>query len=913
MIGRIGLIGSMDSREAFSIHCLERKQENPMRIKSFIVMIVCVVCAVPAGAADLVFGCAADNDLYRVMTADGTAYPRYDSAAEAVEQAPACAGVLILAAGYPATPTAIDDAVFAKAASKKLRLYVEYPTSLPGMDVDAPKRVDLERAVVASAVFGKTLERGRILAIHDCHYVGVKAADAHIVLAKVAGLDSAVFGLDDVETAPLLFRCADRDVLVSTTKLSQFVTARYAPKAGMQAIWRMVLSWLRPAASLPHFDWTPTVRPTYARDEALPKEAARQAVIRGIDWHTNARMFMDTSWRDKYDEFRSNGVVDPHNPVGPRPDSAWPSGDGEFGVLEGVSSRIQYNGEQPIRWWLRTDSNGESSLAFALRSKLDGDKRSAKIAGNLLDWLYFKSGLFKNDPEQANFGLNHWAYDSISLYGDNDIRIILGCIGTSALLDTDRWDEALLQNILGNYRTTGRYGFRSGALRDDKLLEKGWLHYWKAPTLHFAPHYEAWIWSSYLWLYDKTGYAPLLERTRSAIRMMMDNYPDGWRWTNGIQQERGRMLLTLAWLVRVDDTQEHRGWLKRMADDMLRCQDACGGIREELGPLANGAFRPPQSNAAYGTSEASLIQANGDPVADLLYTCNFAFLGLHEAYAATGETQYRDMADQLAEFLVRVQVRSEAHPELDGVWFRAFDFNQWEYWGSNADHGWGAWSVEVGWTQGWVPTVLSMRTLGLNLWDMSKDSGIAEHWEKTRAVMLPDSAFEALEPEKVAHDAVGKPVTLTTMPDARYPGGGAGGLTDGCVGFEEHLSPEWHGFEGGDMDAVIDLGESTAISAVTATCMQSTKVGIILPRGVEVAVSDDGKAFRVVATVQNSISKRKAGPLRYALSAEGLDVRGRYVRVRAVNIGTIPKRYPATGKKAWLFVDEIMVNPHSQP
>ncbi len=34
---------------------------------------------------------------------------------------------------------------------------------------------------------------------------------------------------------------------------------------------------------------------------------------------------------------------------------------------------------------------------------------------------------------------------------------------------------------------------------------------------------------------------------------------------------------------------------------------------------------------------------------DLLYTCNFTLLVLGEAYAATGDQQYREMADRLAE------------------------------------------------------------------------------------------------------------------------------------------------------------------------------------------------------------------------------------------------------------------------
>ena len=46
--------------------------------------------------------------------------------------------------------------------------------------------------------------------------------------------------------------------------------------------------------------------------------------------------------------------------------------------------------------------------------------------------------------------------------------------------------------------------------------------------------------------------------------MTMAAYPGKWRWTNGIAQERARMLLPLAWLVRLQDTPEHRAWLHRI-------------------------------------------------------------------------------------------------------------------------------------------------------------------------------------------------------------------------------------------------------------------------------------------------------------------------------------------------------------
>jgi hypothetical protein len=670
-----------------------------------------------AFSMNLTFCCQADNDLYRVLKADGDEHQRFNNPADAVNSAPEGSGVLVLADGYPQKTTAIEPAVFDMAAKKKLRMYVEYPAALPDMTVGPAQQTKLERVVACSDVFGDELKKMQIVVVHDCHFVPVTTNRSHLVIAKVAGFDRAVYGLDDVKTSPILFEHPGGSILVATTKLSQFVTARYAAKSAMQAIWRTVFRWLQPGSKPVQLDWTPTVRPTFDRNTPLSADAARRAIQRGIDWHTAAGVFVGN--------------------------------EAQSGVNEGMISRIHFDGTQPIRFGMRTDCNGESSLAFALRWKLDGDPHSRNVASNLLDWIYFRSGLFENDPAKANYGLLYWTpAERQMLYQDNDVKAILGCLGTAGVLGTDRWDDVLLKNILGNFRTTGVHGFRGHFLNERDLSASGWQAYWRNKNVSYQPHYEAWIWATYLWLYDKTRYEPLLERTRRAIQMTMEAYPDRWQWTNGIQQERGRMLLPLAWLVRVDDRPQHRVWLKRIVRDIERCQDACGAIREELGAAGQGECPPPPSNAKYGTAEASLIQENGDPLADLLYTCNFTFLGLHEAYAATGDKQYRRMADRLADFLVRIQVKSEAHPQLDGGWFRAFDYRKWEYWGSNADAGWGAWSIEVGWTQAWIPTVLTLREIDTSLWDLSKRSRIKDRFEQIRKQMLPDDVIRPTEGKK---------------------------------------------------------------------------------------------------------------------------------------------------------------------
>jgi hypothetical protein len=695
----------------------------------------------------LYLSCREENDLYRVLIDNNILCLRFDTPAEAVEMAANGSGVYLLADGYPDKTTQVDSLLFEKAKKKNLRLYIEYPSYLPGIKMAPPRPTLLERVVVASDSI-TNLEKMQILALHDCRFIPMNVSEPLLSAGKVAGFDRAVYGLDSSSvTAAILFKLPESGWLVSTTKLSQFVTARYAPKAAMQSIWDYILKNTQgDTIPLRKLEWTADVGPSYEKDQILPDNAARLAVQRGIDWHTKAKMLLNKDGWEEYKQLWMLNDSNIHTTVRAIDNAASQPvaqpGDGTFGVLEGIASRVNSDGSQPTRWWLRSDSNGESSLAFALRWKMDGDTLSRKIAGNLLDWLYFNSGLFRNDPAKANYGLLFWAPGNAqALYQDNDVKAILGCIGTSGILNTGRWDEVLVKNILGNFRTTGINGFRGQRLENPNLLMEGWEHYWYKNTIQLQPHYEAWAWSSYLWLYGRTGWKPLLDKTRKGIMMMMQAYPDNWRWTNGIQQERGRMLLPLSWLIRVDDRPEYRGWLKQIATDIEKCQDESGAIREELGPLDHGDMAPPLSNAAYGTGEAPLIQKNGDSASDLLYTCNFTFVGLNEAFAATGDEQYKRMADKLADFLVRIQVTSDKHSELDGGWFRAFDYKQWEYWGSNADSGWGAWSIETGWTQAWIPSVLAMREMKENLWDISKNSRVNDHFEKIRKAMIPDKVF----------------------------------------------------------------------------------------------------------------------------------------------------------------------------
>ena len=243
-----------------------------------------------------------------------------------------------------------------------------------------------------------------------------------------------------------------------------------------------------------------------------------------------------------------------------------------------------------------------------------------------------------------------------------------------------------------------------------------------------------------------------------------------------------------------------------------------------------------------------------------------------------------------------------------------FDYNRWEAWGSNADHGWGAWAIESGWTQGWIVSVLALRQMDTSLWQLLDRPGIENSFATLRPRMIPDEAIAAATGGAIQHAAIGAAITLAAPVDPRYPGQGAAGLLDGRRAPDGYQAPLWLGFEGVNQTATIDLGAPTEIVRLGVGALQSTQLGIYLPARVEFSVSDDGETFTPVAEVTPQRQPQATGVAReLMLSAPLADVRARQVRARIINLGTIPAGLPAAGARAWMFLDELVVNPKIVP
>lgn len=113
----------------------------------------------------------------------------------------------------------------------------------------------------------------------------------------------------------------------------------------------------------------------------------------------------------------------------------------------------------------------------------------------------------------------------------------------------------------------------------------------------------------------------------------------------------------------------------------------------------------------------------------------FSF-SLNEAYHATGNKKYREALKKLSDFLIRIQVSSERYSDVNGAWFRAFDYKTWDYWASNADAGWGAWATLTGWIQTWITTTQILVERDQSYWGITEGSDINRYMKQTIDVMF---------------------------------------------------------------------------------------------------------------------------------------------------------------------------------
>jgi hexosaminidase len=151
--------------------------------------------------------------------------------------------------------------------------------------------------------------------------------------------------------------------------------------------------------------------------------------------------------------------------------------------------------------------------------------------------------------------------------------------------------------------------------------------------------------------------------------------------------------------------------------------------------------------------------------------------------------------------------------------------------------------------------------------------------------------------------ATGKKISIANKPADKYSGDGSFTLVNGVqnkMGLVR--STEFLGFQGTDLEAVIDLGKPAFINEIKLHIFEQPNSWIYRPESVSFYSSSDSVNFKLLETV-----KAPSGKINLAYNTK-LTEPARFVKVVAKNAGVIPEGKPGAGTKAWLFADEIEVN-----
>jgi hypothetical protein len=149
--------------------------------------------------------------------------------------------------------------------------------------------------------------------------------------------------------------------------------------------------------------------------------------------------------------------------------------------------------------------------------------------------------------------------------------------------------------------------------------------------------------------------------------------------------------------------------------------------------------------------------------------------------------------------------------------------------------------------------------------------------------------------------------TLAHEPHVRYSAKGASSLFDGVKGKTNHTSGDWLGFTDTPMEIEIYLEKNSIPKELSLSILLNESAYIFPPETVEIWTGTQKgwqKIPETPSTQSAKIEEVRFGVLSYSLPETPFDK----VKIRLKPVAKLPAWHPGAGAKAWIFVDEIVLN-----
>ncbi len=150
-----------------------------------------------------------------------------------------------------------------------------------------------------------------------------------------------------------------------------------------------------------------------------------------------------------------------------------------------------------------------------------------------------------------------------------------------------------------------------------------------------------------------------------------------------------------------------------------------------------------------------------------------------------------------------------------------------------------------------------------------------------------------------------KTITLINPPSKKFNANGPETLIDKKRGMTNFYK-DWLGFEGEDLEVVLDLMDKKQVKKVSIGFLQQQKSWIFYPQEIQLSISEDKENFKIIDVEQYTIEESETLEIKnFEYNFKNIDTR--YLQIKVKNIKQCPDWHAGAGGKAWLFVDEIIV------
>ena len=141
----------------------------------------------------------------------------------------------------------------------------------------------------------------------------------------------------------------------------------------------------------------------------------------------------------------------------------------------------------------------------------------------------------------------------------------------------------------------------------------------------------------------------------------------------------------------------------------------------------------------------------------------------------------------------------------------------------------------------------------------------------------------------------------------QYSAGGKEALIDALRGGPNYRTGQWQGFEGSDVEAVVDLGNNQMVNTITIGALQDIKSWIWYPEIFKVYVSENGVDFNLAGEISNSFPIDSYGAFVNDFKIE-IGQNAQKIKIEAINRGKCPEWHLGAGGTSWIFLDEIIID-----